>query len=92
MDLYEDLLRVHIFPAFAAFGLDEITAPRVREWRTERLRATTAKTTVAKVYRLVNAISGEHRRPFGDDKGPAPIRGSGPSAVYAVPYWPLSTG
>ncbi|MGY5044432.1 tyrosine-type recombinase/integrase [Streptomyces sp. 900105755] len=56
VDLYEDLLRVHIFPAFAALDLDEITAPRVREWRSDRLRATGAKTTVAKAYRLVKAI------------------------------------
>ncbi|MFE5031890.1 tyrosine-type recombinase/integrase [Streptomyces sp. NPDC056683] len=56
VDLYEDLLRVHIFPAFAALDLDEITAPRVREWRSDRLRTTGAKTTVAKAYRLVKAI------------------------------------
>ncbi|MGY5009644.1 tyrosine-type recombinase/integrase [Streptomyces sp. 900105755] len=56
VDLYEDLLRVHIFPAFAALDLDEITGPRVREWRSDRLRTTGAKTTVAKAYRLVKAI------------------------------------
>ncbi|GAA3817618.1 hypothetical protein GCM10022206_65090 [Streptomyces chiangmaiensis] len=34
---------------------------------------------------------GEHRRPFGGDEGPVPSGGSGPSAVYAGPYRPLST-
>ena len=37
VDLYEDLLRLHILPSFGPLDLDEITAPRVREWRAERL-------------------------------------------------------
>ncbi|MEW2271936.1 Site-specific recombinase XerD [Streptomyces sp. DconLS] len=56
VDLYQHLLRLHVFPAFDAADLDEITAPRVGEWRTERLRKTKAKTTVAKAYRLLKAI------------------------------------
>ncbi|KRD18989.1 MULTISPECIES: tyrosine-type recombinase/integrase [unclassified Streptomyces] len=56
VDLYDDLFRLHIFPAFGTLDLDEITAPRVREWRAERLRTTNAKTTVAKAYRLVKSI------------------------------------
>ncbi|OIJ92152.1 site-specific integrase [Streptomyces sp. MUSC 14] len=56
VDLYEDLLRLYIFPTLGAFDLDEITAPRVREWRAERLRTTKAKTTVAKAYRLLKAV------------------------------------
>lgn len=56
VDLYQHLLRLHIFPAFDALDLDEITAPRVREWRAERLRKTKAKTTIAKAYRLLKAI------------------------------------
>ncbi|MEU5595686.1 tyrosine-type recombinase/integrase [Streptomyces sp. NPDC020298] len=55
-DLYKHLLRLYILPAFGALDLDEITAPRVREWRAERLRVTEAKTTVAKAYRLLKGI------------------------------------
>ncbi|MEU3277269.1 tyrosine-type recombinase/integrase [Streptomyces antibioticus] len=56
VDLYEHLFRLYIFPTFGALDLDEITAPRVREWRAERLRTTQAKTMVAKAYRLVKSI------------------------------------
>lgn len=56
VDLYEDLLRLHINPTFGESNLDEITAPLVRKWRTERLRTTKAKTTTAKAYRLLKAI------------------------------------
>ncbi|MFF7703230.1 tyrosine-type recombinase/integrase [Streptomyces lydicus] len=55
-ELYRRLLRLHIFPRFEADDLDRITAPRVREWRAERLAATGAGTTVAKSYRLLKAI------------------------------------
>lgn len=55
-DLYKHLLRLHILPTFGALDLDEITAPRVREWRAERLCTTKAKTTVAQAYRLLKGI------------------------------------
>ncbi|MFG3262327.1 tyrosine-type recombinase/integrase [Streptomyces bobili] len=54
-DLYRYLLDKHL-TAFADSDLDEITAPRVREWRAERLRATGAKTITAKAYRLLKAV------------------------------------
>ncbi|WP_244788745.1 tyrosine-type recombinase/integrase [Streptomyces sp. BJ20] len=54
-DLYRYLLDKHL-TAFADSDLDEITAPRVREWRAERLRITGAKTITAKAYRLLKAI------------------------------------
>ncbi|MFC9854196.1 tyrosine-type recombinase/integrase [Streptomyces prasinus] len=54
-DLYRYLLDKHL-TAFADLDLDEITAPRVREWRAERLRITSAKTITAKAYRLLKAI------------------------------------
>ncbi|MFF8191742.1 tyrosine-type recombinase/integrase [Streptomyces bobili] len=54
-DLYRYLLDKHL-TAFAELDLDEITAPRVREWRAERLRATGAKTITAKAYRLLKAV------------------------------------
>jgi integrase len=55
-ELYIRLLRLHILPTLGAYDLDEITPPRVREWRTERLDTTSAATTVAKSYRLLKAI------------------------------------
>ncbi|KPI04518.1 integrase family protein [Actinobacteria bacterium OK006] len=54
-DLYRYLLDKHL-TAFADLDLDEITAPRVREWRAERLRVTEAKTITAKAYRLLKGI------------------------------------
>jgi integrase len=54
-DLYRYLLDKHL-TAFADLDLDEITAPRVREWRAERLRLTGAKTITAKAYRLLKAV------------------------------------
>ncbi|MFE2975503.1 tyrosine-type recombinase/integrase [Streptomyces sp. NPDC059258] len=55
-ELYRRLLRLHVLPTFEDLDLDEITAPRVRTWRTERLSSTGAATTVAKSYRLLKAI------------------------------------
>ncbi|MFF8102663.1 tyrosine-type recombinase/integrase [Streptomyces sp. NPDC016640] len=76
-DLYRHLLRLHILPAFGGLDLDEITAPRVREWRAERLRATKAKTTVAKAYRLLKGIL---ETAVDDDlitRNPCRIKGAG---------------
>jgi integrase len=55
-ELYRRLLRLHLLPFFGTLDVDEITAPRVRTWRTERLEETAAPTTVAKAYRLLKAI------------------------------------
>ncbi|WP_381552900.1 tyrosine-type recombinase/integrase [Streptomyces eurythermus] len=76
-DLYKHLLRLHILPTFAELDLDEITAPRVREWRAERLRTTKAKTTVAKAYRLLKSIL---ETAVDDDlisRNPCRIKGAG---------------
>ncbi|MFF4870153.1 tyrosine-type recombinase/integrase [Streptomyces sp. NPDC000961] len=76
-ELYTRLLRLHILPAFGGLDLDEITPPRVREWRAERLAATGAATTVAKSYRLLKAIL----ETAADDelirRNPCRIRGAG---------------
>ncbi|MFB6840957.1 tyrosine-type recombinase/integrase [Streptomyces sp. NPDC056361] len=55
-ELYVRLLRLHLLPSLGEWDLDEITPPRVREWRMERLDSTGAATTVAKSYRLLKAI------------------------------------
>ncbi|MFJ6696479.1 tyrosine-type recombinase/integrase [Streptomyces sp. NPDC091272] len=54
-ELYLRLLRLHILPGLGSYDLDQLTPPRIREWRTERRKATGA-TTVAKSYRLIKAI------------------------------------
>ncbi|MFB7942722.1 tyrosine-type recombinase/integrase [Streptomyces sp. NPDC056049] len=76
-ELYTRLLRLHVIPTFGGLDLDEITPPRVREWRAERLAATGAATTVAKSYRLLKAIL----ETAADDelirRNPCRIRGAG---------------
>ncbi|MGW2818616.1 tyrosine-type recombinase/integrase [Streptomyces sp. NPDC001415] len=77
VDLYKMLLRLHILPTFEACDLDEITAPRVRQWRAERLRSTGAATTIAKAYRLLKAIM---QTAVDDDligRNPCRIKGAG---------------
>ncbi|MET8439160.1 tyrosine-type recombinase/integrase [Streptomyces sp900116325] len=76
-ELYRGLLRLHLLPTFEGLDLDEITAPRVRTWRTERLASTGASTTVAKSYRLLKAIM---ETAVDDElirRNPCRIRGAG---------------
>ncbi|MFI1303917.1 tyrosine-type recombinase/integrase [Streptomyces sioyaensis] len=76
-ELYRRLLRLHILPTFEGLDLDEITAPRVRTWRTERLSTTGAATTVAKSYRLLKAVM---ETAVDDElirRNPCRIRGAG---------------
>ncbi|MFI5664686.1 tyrosine-type recombinase/integrase [Streptomyces sp. NPDC051684] len=55
VDLYRRLLDKHLLPTFGEDDLDEITAPRVRSWRTDQL-ATGSKVVTAKAYRLLKGI------------------------------------
>ncbi|MFJ6464718.1 tyrosine-type recombinase/integrase [Streptomyces sp. NPDC091387] len=76
-ELYRRLLRRHLLPTFEGLDLDEITASRVRTWRTERLACTGAATTVAKAYRLLKAIM---ETAVDDElirRNPCRIRGAG---------------
>ncbi|MFJ3998625.1 tyrosine-type recombinase/integrase [Streptomyces parvus] len=75
-ELYNRLLRLHLVPTFGGFDLDEITPPRVREWRAERLTATGA-TTVAKSYRLLKAILETATDDELIRRNPCRIRGAG---------------
>ncbi|MFC4495818.1 tyrosine-type recombinase/integrase [Streptomyces ovatisporus] len=87
-ELYRRLLRLHILPTFGDLDLDEITSPRVRTWRTERLTTTEAPTTVAKAYRLLKAIM----QTATDDelirRNPCRIRGAGKEVA---PERPVAT-
>ncbi|MGP3753474.1 tyrosine-type recombinase/integrase [Streptomyces sp. IBSNAI001] len=76
-ELYRRLLRLHLLPTFEGLDLDEITAPRVRTWRTERLSSTGAATTVAKAYRLLKAIMGTAVDDELIRRNPCRIRGAG---------------
>lgn len=83
-DLYRYLLDRHILPTFGDDDLDEITAPRVRTWRTERLR-TGAKTATAKAYRLLKAIM---ETAVDDDlirRNPCRIKGAGAEKAQERP-------
>ncbi|MFD9499680.1 tyrosine-type recombinase/integrase [Streptomyces sp. NPDC060035] len=75
-ELYRRLLRLHILPGFESSDLDQITAPRVREWRAERRKATGA-TTVAKSYRLLKAILETATDDELIRRNPCRIRGAG---------------
>ncbi|WP_055565995.1 tyrosine-type recombinase/integrase [Streptomyces atriruber] len=76
-DLYRYLLDKHLLPTFGDTDLDEITAPRVREWRTERLRTTGAKTITAKAYRLLKAVMETAVDDDLIDRNPCRIKGAG---------------
>ncbi|MFE1900090.1 tyrosine-type recombinase/integrase [Streptomyces yangpuensis] len=76
-ELYLRLLRLHILPTFREWDLDEITPPRVREWRAERLKTTKAETTVAKSYRLLKAVLETATDDELIRRNPCRIRGAG---------------
>ncbi|WP_078900530.1 site-specific integrase [Streptomyces sp. SBT349] len=84
-ELYHRLLRLHILPTFRQWDLDEVTPPRVRAWRAERLEATGADTTVAKAYRLLKAIL----QTAADDelirRNPCRIKGAGKESADERP-------
>jgi Phage integrase, N-terminal SAM-like domain len=61
-ELYEGLLRNHLYPAFGSLGLVDVDDAAVRRWRKESLDTgkvaarTFGPVTVAKAYRLLHAI------------------------------------
>ncbi|RLL67715.1 tyrosine-type recombinase/integrase [Streptomyces sp. Z26] len=75
-DLYRRLLSQHLAPALGDLDLDEITPPRVRTWRAERLKATGA-TTVAKSYRLLKAVMETATDDELIKRNPCRIKGAG---------------
>ncbi|MDX6350918.1 MAG: hypothetical protein QOF84_5708 [Streptomyces sp.] len=71
------MLRLHILPTFRSLDLDEITSPRVRAWRAERLETTAAATVVAKAYRLLKAILETAAEEELIRRNPCRIKGAG---------------
>jgi integrase len=84
-ELYRRLLRLHVLPTFRVWNLDEITPPRVRTWRAERLSATGAATTVAKSYRLLKAILETAVEDELIRRNPCRIRGAGKESAGERP-------
>jgi len=83
-ELYRRLLRLHILPTFGRWNLDQINAPMVRSWRTERLGATGA-TTVAKSYRLLKAIMETAVTDEAIRRNPCRIEGAGKEVAEERP-------
>ncbi|MFD7506031.1 tyrosine-type recombinase/integrase [Streptomyces sp. NPDC059850] len=83
-ELYRRLLRLHILPTFRAWDLDEITPPRIRTWRAERLD-TVGETTVAKSYRLLKAILETAVEDELIRRNPCRIRGAGKESAGERP-------
>ncbi|MEY9965976.1 integrase [Streptacidiphilus sp. MAP12-16] len=75
-ELYRRLLRLHLAPVFGVWNLDEISAPRVRAWRTDLL-ATGKATTTAKAYRLLKTILGTAVEDELLRRNPCRIKGAG---------------
>ncbi|MFF1896942.1 tyrosine-type recombinase/integrase [Streptomyces sp. NPDC058228] len=84
-ELYRRLLRLHILPTFEDLDLDQITAPRVRSWRSERLDTTGAETTVAKSYRLLKAILETAVEDELIRRNPCRVRGAGKETAAERP-------
>ncbi|AUH41629.1 tyrosine-type recombinase/integrase [Streptomyces sp. CMB-StM0423] len=83
-ELYRRLLRLHIVPQIGDLHLDEITAPRVRTWRAERLKVTGA-TTVAKSYRLLKAVMETAVEDELIRRNPCRIKGAGKESAAERP-------
>lgn len=84
-ELYRRLLRIHVLPTFGALDLDEIAPPLVRSWRSERLDATDAATTIAKAYRLLKAIMQTAEDDELIRRNPCRIRGAGKESADERP-------
>jgi hypothetical protein len=82
-ELYEGLLRNHLYPAFGNLGLPDIDEAAVRRWRKERLdsgRIAPRKfgpVTVAKAYRLLHVILETAADDHLIRRNPCRIKGAG---------------
>jgi integrase len=56
VEIYEGLLRNHIYPGFGGTDLSKITSAAVRSWHASLRTDGVGATTVAKAYRLLKAI------------------------------------
>jgi integrase len=56
LEIYDGLLRNHIYPAFGGTALCEVSSAAVRSWHASLRAGGIGATTVAKAYRLLKAI------------------------------------
>lgn len=75
--LYESMLRRHLLPTFGNVPVSEITYAKVREWRRARLDAGLGAVTVAKTYRLLQAIMNTAVEDELVRRNPCRIKGAG---------------
>ncbi|MGW6259239.1 tyrosine-type recombinase/integrase [Streptomyces sp. NPDC055085] len=86
--LYGSLLRHHLEPDFGGLNVAEITPPRVRSWRADKLTAGIGPATVAKAYALLRAIMGTAVADQMIRRNPCTIKGA--STVH-TPERPTAT-
>lgn len=87
---YERHLRLHVAPYLGSYALNDVTAPRIRNWRAERLADGVGKSTVAKTYRILHAI---FATAVDDDlirRNPCRIKGAGQDKADERPTATLS--
>lgn len=75
--LYEGLLRNHLVPTFGNVPVAAITYAKVRQWRQERLNAGVGPVTVAKAYRLLQAVMNTAVEDELVRRNPCRIKGAG---------------
>jgi len=77
-ELYEGLLRLHIFPALGQLEIGAVTTQVVRAWRAQMLAAPKpGVSTTEKCYRLLRAILNTAVQDEAIAKNPCTIKGAG---------------
>ncbi|KJK58348.1 tyrosine-type recombinase/integrase [Saccharothrix sp. ST-888] len=84
----EGVLRLHIKPQLGERFLSEITAPRVRAWRTKLLESGVGEPTVVKAYQMLRAIMNTAVDDELIKRNPCRIPGAD---TYDVPERPVLT-
>ncbi|MFF4813085.1 tyrosine-type recombinase/integrase [Kitasatospora sp. NPDC001309] len=85
---YEGVLRLHIKPALGEKFISEITAARIRTWRTRLLEGGVGEPTVVKAYQLLRSIMTTAVDDELIKRNPCRIKGAD---VYDVPERPVLT-
>jgi integrase len=75
--LYEGLLRLHLYPTFGEMPIGDIRERHVRRWRAQLLDDGPGASTVAKAYRLLRSIMGTAVEDELIRRNPCRIKGAG---------------
>jgi integrase len=89
-ELYAGYLRNHINPTLGNAMLCEISAPRVRTWRTELQQAGVGEPTIARCYALLRAVLNTAVDDEILKRNPCRIRGAGQTDTPERPTAPLA--